>query len=54
MDVADDGRYYSPPVGRWAEQKHDLVAYYAKLFSEGMKNKWHERVYIRPLCRSWV
>ena len=46
MDVADDGRYYSPPVGRWAEQKHDLVAYYAKLFSEGMKNKWHERVYI--------
>ena len=32
-------------VGVWTEAKHRLVAYYAALFSKGMKEKW-KRVYI--------
>ena len=46
MDVADDGLFCSPPIGKWAEDKHNLVSLYAKLFSTGMKEKWEERVYI--------
>ncbi len=45
MDVADDG-LFSPEVGNWADEKHAVVSLYAKLFSTGMKNKWHDRVYI--------
>lgn len=45
MDVANDG-LFSPEVGNWADEKHAVVSLYAKLFSMGMKNKWHERVYI--------
>lgn len=45
MDVDDDG-LFSPEVGSWADEKHAVVSLYAKLFSTGMKNKWHERVYI--------
>lgn len=43
--VVDDG-LLCPEVGKWAEDKHSLVSLYAKLFSTGMKDKWHERVYI--------
>jgi three-Cys-motif partner protein len=46
VDVADDGRFCGQPVGKWAEEKHDRVSFYAKLFSTGMKAKWDERVYI--------
>ncbi|HZQ17367.1 MAG TPA: three-Cys-motif partner protein TcmP [Terriglobales bacterium] len=35
-----------PEVGSWTEIKQDHVAYYAKLFSSGMKNKWGKRVYV--------
>jgi three-Cys-motif partner protein len=45
VDVSDDGLTCSE-VGKWAEEKHGLVSFYAKLFSTGMKDKWHERVYI--------
>lgn len=45
MDVSNDGRA-CPEVGKWAEEKHGLVSFYAKLFSTAMKDKWHERVYI--------
>jgi three-Cys-motif partner protein len=45
MDVVDDG-LTCPVVGKQAEEKHGLVSFYAKLFSTGMKDKWHERVYI--------
>src|ERR1700722_16684267 len=45
VDVLSDG-LACPEVGRWAEEKHGLVSFYAKLFSTGMKDKWHERVYI--------
>jgi len=33
-------------VGLWTEEKHRLVAYYAALFSAGMKDKWEKRIYI--------
>ena len=46
MDVEDDGLFRGKEVGRWAEEKHALVSFYAKLFSTGMKDKWDERVYI--------
>ncbi len=46
MDVADDGLFCGQPVGTWADEKHDRVSYYAKLFSTGMKAKWDERIYI--------
>jgi len=36
----------APGVGPWAEAKHNLVSYYAKLFSTGMKKKWKKRIYI--------
>ncbi len=45
MRVSDDG-LVCPKVGKWAEEKHGLVSFYAKLFSTGMKDKWDERVYI--------
>lgn len=45
MDVSDDG-LFAPEVGSWSIEKHDVVSLYAKLFSTGMKNKWHERVYV--------
>jgi len=35
-----------PEVGAWTETKHGLVAFYAELFSSGMKNKWDRRVYV--------
>jgi three-Cys-motif partner protein len=45
VEIEDDG-LMSPEVGSWTEIKHDYVAYYSKLFSSGMKNKWDTRVYI--------
>src|ERR1700722_15527090 len=45
VDVLSDG-LACPEVGRWAEEKHGLVSFYAKLFSTAMKDKWDERVYI--------
>jgi len=50
--VVDDG-LICREVGKWAEDKHGLVSLYAKLFSTGMKNKWHERVY-RTVRGSWL
>lgn len=44
--VVSDDNLPSPEVGPWAESKHNLVSYYARQFSSGMKNKWHERIYI--------
>jgi len=41
----DDGRPV-PEVGPWAETKHNMVSYYAKLFATGMKRKWDKRIYI--------
>jgi len=46
VDVQDDGLYTGEDVGKWAEDKHALVSYYARLFATGMKDKWDERIYI--------
>src|SRR6266550_8394386 len=43
--VEDDG-LFCQEVGPWAETKHNLVSYYGRLFSTGMKNKWDRRIYI--------
>lgn len=45
ITVEADGLVYND-VGTWTEAKHRLVAYYAALFSAGMKDQWQERVYI--------
>lgn len=45
VEVVPDGLPYND-VGSWTEDKHRLVAYYAALFSGGMKDKWDKRVYI--------
>lgn len=44
--LVDDDNLVSPEVGPWAETKHNVVSYYARLFSTGMKKKWEKRVYI--------
>jgi three-Cys-motif partner protein len=44
--VVSDDNLPSPEVGPWAETKHNLVSYYARQFSSGMKNKWDKRIYI--------
>ncbi len=43
--VSDDG-LVCPEIRRWAETKYRLIALYDELFATGMKNKWHQRVYI--------
>jgi three-Cys-motif partner protein len=45
MSAPPDG-LLCPEVGEWAEEKHNVVSLYAKLFSTGMKERWDERVYI--------
>ena len=45
INVEPDGLIYNE-VGTWTEAKHRLVAYYAALFSAGMKDQWQKRVYI--------
>lgn len=45
LRVDDDG-LTTPEVGSWAETKYRLLALYDELFSTGMKNKWHQRVYL--------
>jgi three-Cys-motif partner protein len=45
VNVEDDGLVCND-VGLWTEEKHRLVAYYAALFSAGMKDKWEKRIYI--------
>jgi three-Cys-motif partner protein len=44
--IVSDDNLPCPEVGPWAETKHNLVSYYAKQFSSGMKNKWDKRIYI--------
>jgi hypothetical protein len=43
--VDDDGLPCAD-VHHWAEEKYRLLALYYELFSNGMKNKWDQRVYI--------
>jgi hypothetical protein len=45
IKVSDDGLLI-PEVRRWSLEKYELVGSYCDIFSSGMKNKWHQRVYI--------
>lgn len=45
INVEGDGLAYND-VGLWTEAKHRLVAYYAALFSDAMKDKWEKPIYI--------
>ena len=45
MQVEEDG-LPCPEVGAWTETKHSFASLYAKLFSSGMKDKWHKRIYV--------
>jgi three-Cys-motif partner protein len=43
--IVDDGLII-PEVGPWVDSKYRHIALYDELFSSGMKNKWHQRVYV--------
>lgn len=43
--IGPDG-LIAPEVGLWAESKYRQIELYDELFSNGMKNKWGQRVYI--------
>jgi three-Cys-motif partner protein len=43
---ADDDGLVCADVHHWAEEKYRLLALYDELFSNGMKNKWDQRVYV--------
>lgn len=45
LQVEEDG-LPCPEVGAWTETKHSFASLYAKLFSSGMKDKWHKRIYV--------
>ena len=45
IEAFDDGLYI-PEVGPWAENKYDVLHHYNYMFSTGMKNRFHNRVYI--------
>lgn len=45
LKVSDDGLGCGK-VYHWAQDKYRLLALYDQLFSNGMKNKWDQRVYI--------
>jgi three-Cys-motif partner protein len=44
--IAEDDGLPCPEVGAWADDKYKVVGLYDRLFSTGMKNKWHTRVYV--------
>lgn len=45
IEAFDDGLYI-PEVGPWAENKYEVLHHYNYMFSTGMKNRFHNRVYI--------
>jgi three-Cys-motif partner protein len=45
LEAFDDGLYI-PEVGPWAENKYEILQHYNRMFSTGMKNRFHNRVYI--------
>jgi three-Cys-motif partner protein len=49
LEVAERDGLKTTSIGRWALDKYRSVAYYSRLFSTGMKDKWPVRVYI-DLC----
>ena len=45
IEAFDDG-LYTPEVGPWAENKYKILHHYNHMFATGMKNRFHNRVYI--------
>jgi len=45
IEALDDG-LYTPEVGPWAENKYEILHHYNHMFATGMKNRFHNRVYI--------
>ncbi len=48
--VAFDDGLYIPEVGPWSEKKYEILHHYNHMFSTGMKNRFHNRVYIDLFC----
>ena len=44
-EIEEDGLII-PPVGRWSEEKYDLVRNYIAMFTGAMREKWNALVYI--------
>ncbi len=45
IEVADDGMECAE-VGRWAQEKYNLVGAYANIFTKSMRSLWNNLVYI--------
>ena len=45
IQVEPDG-YFTPEVREWSLEKYKLVGSYCHIFTNGMKNKWDQLVYI--------
>jgi hypothetical protein len=45
IEAFDDGLYI-PEVGPWSENKYEILHHYNHMFSTGMKNRFHNRIYI--------
>jgi three-Cys-motif partner protein len=45
IEAFKDG-LFTPEVGPWAESKYEILHHYNHLFATGMKNRFHNRVYI--------
>ena len=43
-------RWKIPEVGDWSEEKYDLVACYAQLFTRAMRQRWDRLVYLDLFC----
>lgn len=45
IEVPEDG-LYTPVVREWSLEKYQLVGSYCDIFTNGMKNKWDQLIYI--------
>jgi three-Cys-motif partner protein len=45
IEAFNDGLFI-PEVGPWAENKYEILHHYNHMFATGMKNRFHNRVYI--------
>ncbi|HTR81352.1 MAG TPA: hypothetical protein VMM58_06940, partial [Bacteroidota bacterium] len=45
IEVKSDG-LFTPEVREWSLEKYKLVGSYCDIFTNGMKNKWDQLVYI--------
>ena len=45
IEVKPDG-LFTPIVREWSLEKYKLVGSYCDIFTNGMKNKWNQLVYV--------